>query len=65
MATVFCIGRNYADHAIEMGAPPVAIGDPVVFLKQGLLLAYFRQPHMEARHLGDVGQLRQARPRLS
>ena len=27
---IFCVGRNFADHAKEMGAPP---GDPVFFTK--------------------------------
>jgi 2-keto-4-pentenoate hydratase/2-oxohepta-3-ene-1,7-dioic acid hydratase in catechol pathway len=33
MASIFCVGRNYAAHAREMGARPAADGDPVVFLK--------------------------------
>lgn len=33
MATIYCIGRNYAAHAREMGAPADAEGEPVVFLK--------------------------------
>jgi 2-keto-4-pentenoate hydratase/2-oxohepta-3-ene-1,7-dioic acid hydratase in catechol pathway len=33
MSTIFCIGRNYAEHAREMGATPDSHGEPVVFLK--------------------------------
>src|SRR5436190_12368063 len=33
MPTIFCIGRNYAAHAREMGDAPDAKGEPVVFLK--------------------------------
>lgn len=36
VGTLYCIGRNYADHAAEMGAPLSAAGtvaDPIVFLK--------------------------------
>ena len=33
MPTIFCLGRNYAAHAREMGASPDAAGEPVVFLK--------------------------------
>jgi 2-keto-4-pentenoate hydratase/2-oxohepta-3-ene-1,7-dioic acid hydratase in catechol pathway len=33
MASIFCVGRNYAAHAREMGARPAEEGDPVVFLK--------------------------------
>lgn len=33
MPTIFCIGRNYAAHAKEMGATPDAAGEMVVFLK--------------------------------
>ena len=30
---VYCIGRNYADHAREMGAQPASRGQPVFFMK--------------------------------
>ena len=33
MPTIFCLGRNYAEHAKEMGAAPDSAGEPVVFLK--------------------------------
>ncbi len=33
MATVYCIGRNYAEHAREMGATPAPTEEPMVFLK--------------------------------
>ena len=33
MPTIFCLGRNYAAHAREMGASPDPEGEPVVFLK--------------------------------
>lgn len=32
---VYCIGRNYADHAREMGAAVPSRGNPVFFLKPG------------------------------
>ena len=31
VGTMYCIGRNYAAHAIEMGAP--VVDDPIVFIK--------------------------------
>ena len=31
VGTMYCIGRNYADHAREMGA--VIVDDPIIFLK--------------------------------
>lgn len=33
MPTIFCLGRNYAAHAKEMGSDPALGVDPVVFLK--------------------------------
>jgi len=33
MPTIFCIGKNYAAHALEMGAAPTSVGEPVVFMK--------------------------------
>lgn len=30
---IYCVGRNYADHAKEMGAQPVSRGNPVFFMK--------------------------------
>ena len=30
---IYCIGRNYADHAVEMGAQPASRAQPVFFLK--------------------------------
>jgi len=33
VTTVFCLGRNYAAHAREMGSDPDATGEPVVFVK--------------------------------
>ncbi|HVX03872.1 MAG TPA: fumarylacetoacetate hydrolase family protein [Rhodanobacteraceae bacterium] len=30
---IYCIGRNYADHAKEMGAQAVSRGNPVFFMK--------------------------------
>lgn len=33
---IWCVGRNYADHAKELGnAVPAATGDPMIFLKAG------------------------------
>ncbi|MHC5011252.1 MAG: fumarylacetoacetate hydrolase family protein, partial [Planctomycetota bacterium] len=33
MTTIYCVGRNYAAHAREMGAVPSTAGEPVIFLK--------------------------------
>lgn len=33
MPSIYCVGRNYAAHAREMGAQPAAGAEPVVFLK--------------------------------
>ena len=41
--TIFCVGRNYAAHAREMGARPDPGGEPVVFLKPDGALV--RPPH--------------------
>ena len=30
---IICVGRNYAEHAREMGAPAAPSGSPVIFLK--------------------------------
>jgi fumarylpyruvate hydrolase len=30
---IYCIGRNYADHAKEMGAQAVSRSNPVFFMK--------------------------------
>ena len=35
---IFCVGRNFADHAKEMGAAP---GDPVVIRRLQALLSEF------------------------
>jgi 2-keto-4-pentenoate hydratase/2-oxohepta-3-ene-1,7-dioic acid hydratase in catechol pathway len=38
--TIYCVGKNYAAHAREMGAEADATGEPVVFLKpENALLA--------------------------
>lgn len=38
--TIFCVGRNYAAHAREMGTPADPDAEPVIFLKpEGALLA--------------------------
>lgn len=41
-ARVFCIGRNYAEHVKEMGAPKPA--EPVMFMKPATSLVLERQP---------------------
>ena len=35
--TLFCVGKNYADHAREMGSEP-SRGEPVIFLKPAVSL---------------------------
>lgn len=35
--TLFCVGKNYADHAREMGSEPVR-GEPIIFLKPAVSL---------------------------
>ena len=30
---IYCVGRNFADHAREMGAEPPPRGQPVFFMK--------------------------------
>ncbi|MHB8406473.1 MAG: fumarylacetoacetate hydrolase family protein [Gammaproteobacteria bacterium] len=49
---VFCIGRNYAEHAKEMGAPkPV---EPVVFMKPATSLVAEGQPLVLPKGRGSV-----------
>lgn len=65
MPTIFCIGRNYAAHAREMGAPPVRDAELVVFLKPWqarvdgsgpvVLPADAREVHHEAELVVRVG----------
>jgi acylpyruvate hydrolase len=40
---IFCIGRNYADHAKELNNP-VPVGDPVVFMKPNTALLVNNKP---------------------
>jgi 2-keto-4-pentenoate hydratase/2-oxohepta-3-ene-1,7-dioic acid hydratase in catechol pathway len=49
---VFCIGRNYAQHAKEMGAPKPA--EPVVFMKPATSLVAEGQPLVLPKGLGSV-----------
>ncbi|MHB8424834.1 MAG: fumarylacetoacetate hydrolase family protein [Gammaproteobacteria bacterium] len=51
-ARVFCIGRNYAEHAQEMGAPKPA--EPVVFMKPATSLVPEGEPIMLPRGWGGV-----------
>ncbi len=54
MPTIFCIGRNYAAHAREMGSTPDSHGEPVVFLKPAhALLA----PPGPIRFLDGAGEI--------
>ena len=65
VSTIYCIGRNYADHAKELNNP-VPQGEPVVFLKapaslrtleQGALAFASDTFHHEAELVLRVGQL--------
>jgi len=51
-ARVFCIGRNYAEHATEMGAPKPA--EPVVFMKPATSLVAEGQPLVLPKGQGSV-----------
>jgi len=49
---IFCIGRNYAEHATEMGAPKPA--EPVVFMKPATSLVAEGQPLVLPKGQGSV-----------
>ena len=49
---IFCIGRNYAEHATEMGAPKPA--EPVVFMKPATSLVAEGQPLVLPKGRGSV-----------
>ena len=49
---IFCIGRNYAEHATEMGAPKPA--EPVVFMKPATSLVPEGQPLVLPKGRGSV-----------
>lgn len=49
---IFCIGRNYAEHAKEMGAPKPA--EPVVFMKPVTSLVAEGQPLVLPKGQGSV-----------
>lgn len=51
-ARVFCIGRNYAEHAKEMNAPKPA--EPVVFMKPATSLVPEGEPLVLPRGRGSV-----------
>lgn len=52
--TIFCVGRNYAAHAREMGAAPRPEGDPVVFLKPDQALVVPPGPLTFPSGIGEV-----------
>jgi 2-keto-4-pentenoate hydratase/2-oxohepta-3-ene-1,7-dioic acid hydratase in catechol pathway len=52
--TIFCIGRNYAAHAREMGSAPDAAGEPIVFLKPGRALVRAPEPLVFPDGIGEV-----------
>jgi 2-keto-4-pentenoate hydratase/2-oxohepta-3-ene-1,7-dioic acid hydratase in catechol pathway len=52
--TIYCVGRNYAAHAREMGAAPRTEGDPVVFLKPGTALVRPPGPLAFPEGVGEV-----------
>ncbi|MDE2024270.1 MAG: fumarylacetoacetate hydrolase family protein, partial [Gammaproteobacteria bacterium] len=49
---VFCIGRNYAEHAKEMGAPKPS--EPVVFMKPATSLVAEGEPLVLPKDQGSV-----------
>ena len=52
--TIFCVGRNYAAHAREMGSVPDASGEPIVFLKPGRALVRSPEPLAFPAGVGEV-----------
>jgi 2-keto-4-pentenoate hydratase/2-oxohepta-3-ene-1,7-dioic acid hydratase in catechol pathway len=52
--TIFCVGRNYAAHAREMGSTPDASGEPIVFLKPGRALVRPPDPLVFPAGIGEV-----------
>ena len=54
MPTIFCIGKNYAAHAREMGSTPDPTGEPVVFLKPWHALV---APPGPIRFLAGAGEI--------
>lgn len=54
MPTIFCIGRNYAAHAREMGSTPDTDGEPVVFLKPWHALVAMPAPIRLPPGVGEV-----------
>lgn len=54
MATIFCVGRNYAAHVAEMGGRADAAPDPVIFLKPEQALVEAPDP---IRLPADAGEI--------
>lgn len=54
MPTIFCIGKNYAAHAREMGAVPDASGEPVVFLKPWHAIVGPSEPVRRPEGAGEI-----------
>jgi fumarylpyruvate hydrolase len=52
--TIFCVGRNYAAHAREMGAPPASGVEPVIFLKPDQALVRPPKPLGFPEGIGEV-----------
>lgn len=53
--TIYCVGRNYAAHAREMGARPAAAGEePVVFLKPATALVHAPGPIVVPAGIGEL-----------
>jgi 2-keto-4-pentenoate hydratase/2-oxohepta-3-ene-1,7-dioic acid hydratase in catechol pathway len=52
--TIFCVGRNYAAHAREMGQLAPQEGDPVVFLKPDAALVVPPGPLTFPQGIGEV-----------
>jgi acylpyruvate hydrolase len=52
---IFCIGRNYADHAKELNNPvPTATGDPIIFMKPNSALLVANKPFFYPEFTKDL-----------
>ena len=52
--SIFCVGRNYAAHAREMGAAPASGAEPVIFLKPDQALVRPPKPLVFPEGIGEV-----------
>jgi len=54
MPTIFCVGKNYADHVREMGDAVEASDPPVVFLKPWTALVHPPDPIRLPTDIGEI-----------